>query len=151
MMKAIISGLSECHVVFPNFNGDRSADDIRVLVKVFERHLVAAGMTELQVSAAFDHHISTRRSFPTVSDIISAGSPGKMYQFNNGPYGFAALYPPDHPYVRDQVRAGTNIEAVAVTVSAAEAMGLPIAGKTSIAAAQPQRPTRTIQRQGIDR
>lgn len=61
------------------------------------------------VLAAFEQHISSGKSFPTVADIRELCAVRKVYRMNYGPKGFDQLYSEDHPYVRAQIRLGVNL------------------------------------------
>ena len=111
MRKIIEARLSECHVMFPSF-GERTTEDLPILIGLFERHL--ADFTDQQISAAFDMHFRQNDRFPTVSDIMKPLQPTKIYELDNGPKGFGGLYAADHPYVRLQERLGVaNLESYA--------------------------------------
>lgn len=103
MEKLIRQRLDECHLNFPSY-GERSADDIATIARMFVGHL--ADFNKLEIAAAFDYHVRTKDRFPTVADICGALEPATLYQFDGGPEGFDALYAENHPYVALQRRVG---------------------------------------------
>lgn len=110
--------LMECHLIYPSFGGERQPDDLATMAKIFARHLCDAPAEV--IDRAFDYHIRTSNKFPVVSDIAAALALVTVYQMNNGPDGWGALYSSDHPYVREQVKLGVNIGNHAKSVRAFE-------------------------------
>lgn len=108
MLHTVKKCLAMCSVVFPGFG---EADDLIMesQARLFTMAFNDCGLSKEDVDAGFRHHIKTARRFPVPADIIDASMPVTVYRMDNGPLGFGALYHRDHPYVRLQVRIGTDI------------------------------------------
>ena len=139
----IANWLAKCAAVYPDY-ATMDGAMLRAKVEVFDEML--SGLTAEQIDKAFRHHMTSRpKEFPTPAHIIDSLTPVKMYQFDNGPKGFGALYPPDHPYVSLQHRLGLErLEGYSVNVCTAD--GLNIAAMQSEARSLPSIPIdRTVE------
>lgn len=123
MLKMIANRLAECHLNFPAY-GARDENDLKLLAKMFLRHIEKNGLTSEFVDLAFDHHLEHGKDFPKVSDILDLARPITVYRMNNGPEGWGAVYHADHPYIRLQTRTGTRVSDYAETTHGVEALKL---------------------------
>lgn len=136
MKEKIAEWLAKCAAVYPDY---ATIDEpmLRAKVEVFAERL--NGLSEEQVDKAFSYHIDNKPAFPTPADLIASLTPVKMYRFDNGPKGFNAMYPVEHPYVALQHRLNLErIDSYATTVC--EADGVSIAALEAEARSLPSIP-----------
>lgn len=109
----------KCAVVFPGY-GQIDAKVMALKAEVFIEMFIAAGLCVEDVDRGFRQWLTSGTKFPTPADIICHSATVTAYRMDHGPEGWGAVYAADHPYVRQQMRAGVGIDQYAIQVGSAE-------------------------------